>query len=308
MDRSTHPETIGTTPVCARFKRSLSATGGIRAETDIEQTQAKMIRSGSSGWTMESNVYAQERQQAIVDRARSDGRVDVAQLATDLAVTPETVRRDLTQLESRGLLRRVHGGAIPIDRLGFEPAVAEREAVLSAEKVAIAKAALAELPDGGSIILDAGTTTYRLAEMLPADRELAVVTHSLPIATLLAGRPHITLHLIGGQIRGRTLAAVGPWAERSLGDIRADVVFLGTNGLTVEDGLTTPDLGEAMVKRALVAAGKRVVVLADRSKIGRVDLGLVAPITAVDTLVTDPGLDPSLHEELEAAGVPVVLA
>jgi len=253
-------------------------------------------------------VYAEERHQAIIDRARADGRVDVTRLAADLDVTPETVRRDLTQLERRGLLRRVHGGAIPIDRLGFEPGLDARQGLLSAQKEAIAQAALAELPDGGSILLDAGTTTYRLAEILPADRELNVVTHSLPIAMLLAGRPHLTLHLVGGTIRGRTLAAVGGWAERSLADIRADVAFLGTNGLTVEDGLTTPDLAEAVVKRALVAAGKRVVVLADHTKIGRTDLGRVAPITAVDTLVTDADLDPALGEELESAGVAVVLA
>ncbi|WP_423185090.1 DeoR/GlpR family DNA-binding transcription regulator [Arthrobacter sp. NyZ413] len=253
-------------------------------------------------------MYAQERHQAIVDRARADGRVDVTTLANELDVTPETVRRDLTQLERRGLLRRVHGGAIPLERLGFEPGVDTRQGLLSAEKEAIARSALAELPDGGAIILDAGTTTYRLAEILPADRELGVVTHSLPIATLLAGRPNITLHLVGGTIRGTTLAAVGAWAERSLADVRADVAFLGANGLTVEDGLTTPDMAEAVVKRALVQAGKRVVVLADHTKIGRTGLGLVAPITSIDTLITDTGLNSALAEELETAGVHVVRA
>ncbi|QAY62610.1 DeoR/GlpR transcriptional regulator [Xylanimonas allomyrinae] len=253
-------------------------------------------------------MYAQERLRAIVDRARADGRVEVATLAAELDVTPETVRRDLTQLERRGLLRRVHGGAIPLEHLGFERGVDTRQGVHSAEKQAIAQAALAELPDGGSLILDAGTTTYRLAELLPADRELSVVTHSLPIATLLAGRPHITLHLVGGTIRGRTLAAVGAWAQRSLADVRAEVVFLGANGLTVEDGVTTPDLAEAEVKRALVRAGKRVVVLADHTKVGRTDLGLVAPVGAVDTLVTDAGLEPVLGDELQAAGVRVVRA
>ncbi|WP_130416782.1 DeoR/GlpR family DNA-binding transcription regulator [Xylanimonas ulmi] len=253
-------------------------------------------------------MYAQERLRAIADRAREHGRVEVAALAAELDVTPETVRRDLTQLERRGLLRRVHGGAIAIERFGFEPGLDTRQGLFAPQKQAIAEAALAELPDGGSIILDAGTTTYRLAELLPPDRELSVVTHSLPIAILLSGRPHITLHLVGGTIRGRTLAAVGAWAERSLADVRADVAFLGANGLTVEDGLTTPDLSEAVVKRALIRAGKRVVVLADHSKVGRTDLGLVAPIGDVDTLVSDRDLDPALSEELESAGVRVVLA
>ncbi|MCL1870102.1 MAG: DeoR/GlpR family DNA-binding transcription regulator [Promicromonosporaceae bacterium] len=253
-------------------------------------------------------MYATERHQQILATARAAGRVDVQRLAADLDVTPETVRRDLTVLERRGLVRRVHGGAIPVERLGFEPAVADREGVLVAEKERIAKAALEELPDGGAVILDAGTTTVRLAEMLPVDRELTVVTHALPVAMVLASRPHVTLHLVGGTLRGRTLAAVGTWAERALADVRVDVAFLGTNGLTVEHGLTTPDLAEAAVKRALVAAAQRTVVLADHTKVGRTDLAIVAPIGAVDTLVTDTGLDPELADEIEAAGPRVVRA
>lgn len=253
-------------------------------------------------------MYATERQQEIVTRARLDGRVEVKDLADSLDVTPETVRRDLTALERRGLLRRVHGGAIPVERLGIEPAVADREGRMAGQKERIAKAALDELPDGGAVILDAGTTTIRLAELLPTDRELTVVTHALPIAMLLATRPSITLHLLGGTVRGRTLAAVGPWAERAMADVYADVAFLGTNGLTVERGLTTPDLAEAGVKRALVAAARRTVVLADHTKVGRADFAQVAPLTAVDTVITDSELEPDLAEEIEAAGPRVVRA
>jgi DeoR family fructose operon transcriptional repressor len=179
---------------------------------------------------------------------------------------------------------------------------------MAGQKERIAKAALDELPDGGSIILDAGTTTIRLAEMLPTERELTVVTHSLPVAMLLATRPNITLHLLGGTVRGRTLAAVGPWAESAMADVYADVAFLGTNGITTERGLTTPDLVEARVKRALVAAARRTVVLTDHTKFGRVDFAQVAPLSAVDTLITDSQLEPDLAEEIEAAGPRVVRA
>lgn len=119
-------------------------------------------------------MYAEERHQEIVRLARTNGRVDVTALADGFAVTAETIRRDLTSLERAGVLRRVHGGAIPVERLGFEPAVATRDSVLTAEKERIAKAALAEVPEEGAIILDAGTTTARLAQALPADRELTV--------------------------------------------------------------------------------------------------------------------------------------
>ncbi|BDO43175.1 Glucitol operon repressor [Cellulomonas sp. T2.31MG-18] len=253
-------------------------------------------------------MYAPERHQQILTRARAEGRVDVASLALDLDVTPETVRRDLTAIERLGLLRRVHGGAVAVERLGFEPGLADRERVMSAQKERIAKAALDELPDGGAIILDAGTTTIRLAAMLPTDRDLTVVTHGLPIVTVLAGRPNITVHLVGGTVRGRTLAAVGSWALAALTQIHADVVFLGTNGVTVERGLTTPDLAEAQVKRALVAAARRVVVLADHTKLGVSDFALVAPLSAVDVLVTDTDAAPELVDEIEAAGPRVVRA
>ena len=254
------------------------------------------------------DVYAPERHQQILATARADGRVDVNRLAEDLDVTPETIRRDLTVLERHGLVRRVHGGAIPVERLGFEPGIADREARFAGEKERVAKAALDELPDGGAVILDAGTTTVRLAELLPSDRELTVVTHALPVAMVLAMRPNITLHLVGGTVRGRTLAAVGSWAERELADIHADVAFLGTNGLSVEHGLTTPDLAEAAVKRALVANARRTVVLTDHSKIGRVEFAHVVPLSQVDTIITDSGVEPELVEELEAAGPRVVTA
>ena len=253
-------------------------------------------------------MYAPERHQQIVARARAEGRVDVLSLARELDVTPETVRRDLTALERHGLVRRVHGGAIPVERLGFERALSDREQVLAPEKERIAKMALDQLPDGGSILIDAGTTTVRLAQQLPPDRELTVVTHALPVATALAGNPGVTLHMVGGTVRGRTLAAVGSWALRDLAEIHADVAFLGTNGLTVEHGLTTPDLAEASVKRALIAAAARVVVLADHTKLGRADFAHVAPLSQVDTVVTDTAVDEELAQELEAAGPAVVRA
>lgn len=253
-------------------------------------------------------MYAPERHQQILVRARSEGRVDVASLARDLEVTAETVRRDLGVLERHGLVRRVHGGAIPVERLTVERSLSDREGLLSAEKDRIAKVALDEVPDGASVILDAGTTTLRIAEQLPTDRNLTVVTHALPVASALASRPGITLHLVGGTVRGSTLAAVGTWALRDLAEIHADVVLLGTNGLTVEEGLTTPDLAEAAVKRALVAAASRVVVVADHTKIGRADFARVAPLAVVDTVITDSGVEAELVEELEAAGTTVVRA
>lgn len=253
-------------------------------------------------------MYAEERLTFIAERARIAGRVDVAALAAELDVTTETIRRDLTALERQGLIRRVHGGAIPIERVAVEPGLAAREAAHRGEKERIAKAALSELPAEGAILLDAGSTTIRLAELMPSDRELTVVTNALPVAAVLAARGNIRLMLVGGRVRGRTLAAVDAWALRSLGDVYVDVAFVGTNGLTVERGLTTPDQAEAAVKAAMVAAARRAIVLCDHSKIGNDCFARFASLADIDLLISDDGLDEDVAAEIEAAGPRVVRA
>ena len=253
-------------------------------------------------------MYAEERQQHIVDRARREGRVDVAELAAELTVTGETIRRDLSVLERHGLLRRVHGGAIPVERLGFEPALATRDAVLGAEKDRIAKAALAEVPEEGSILLDAGSTTARLAEMLPVDRQLTILTNALPTALSLATRANFTVLFIGGRVRSRTLACVDPWALEILAQSYVDVAFLATNGVSVQRGLTTPDQAEAAVKKAMVAAARRRVLLADHTKLSSDHLARFAALTDIDLFITDVGLDPQVAGEIESQGPRVVRA
>jgi DeoR family fructose operon transcriptional repressor len=253
-------------------------------------------------------MYAQERQEHILRRTRAAGRVDVVELAAELDVAPETIRKDLTVLERSGVIRRVHGGAMPVERLGFEPALATRDAVLTAEKERIAKAALAEVPEDGAILLDAGSTTARLAAVLPADRELTVVTNGLPLASRLAAYPNLNVLMLGGRIRGRTLAAVDTWALHALNGVYVDVAFVATNGVSVERGLTTPDPTEAAVKAAMIAAARRVVLLADHSKVGRDHFARFGTLADLDLMITDNGLDERTAAELAAAGPRVVLA
>ncbi|MER5181859.1 DeoR/GlpR family DNA-binding transcription regulator [Streptomyces sp. NPDC002896] len=253
-------------------------------------------------------MYAPERQQEILRLARDGGRVDVLSLAEEFQVTAETIRRDLKALDRAGLVRRVHGGAIPAGRLDFEPDLAERESTAADEKDRIARAALAELPSEGSVILDAGTTVARLAAALPLESTLTVVTHSLPTAARLADHPGIQLHLIGGRVRHRTRAAVDAWALRAYGEIRADVVFLAANGFSAEHGLTTPDLAEAAVKRAAIAAARRVVLLADSGKHGKEHFARFGGLADVDLLITDSGLSPDEASAIERGGTEVVRA
>ncbi len=253
-------------------------------------------------------MYAPERQQRILEIAHAQGRAEVASLAVDLGVTPETIRRDLTHLERNGRLRRVHGGAIPVASLGFEPSLERRAERFVAEKMRIAKAALDLVPAEGTILIDAGTTTSHLAELLPVDRELTVVTNALSIATIVAGRGELRLYMVGGRIRGRTQASVGEWATAALSSVHVDVAFLGTNGLTVGRGLTTPDQQEAAAKRAMVTSARRAVVLADASKVGVDHFCRFADLADIDSVVTDSSLDAETVSEIDAAGPEVICA
>jgi len=223
-------------------------------------------------------------------------------------VVGETIRRDLADLESRGLIRRVHGGAIPLERVSFEPPIEARHDLMRPEKERIALAALAELPGEGSAFIEAGSTTSFLAGVLPADCSLTIVTNGGDIAGSLARRPNLTVLAVGGRVRPRSLACVDDWALDTLSKLQVTVAFLGTNGLSVENGLTTPDPAEAAVKRAMLSIAQHTVLLADHSKIGAVSLLRYGELDQIDTLITDSGLPQSQERDLQGAGIRVIRA
>jgi DeoR family transcriptional regulator, fructose operon transcriptional repressor len=255
-------------------------------------------------------VYAEERQHAIATLVTERGRLAVTAVAEEFGVTTETVRRDLSILERAGMVRRVHGGAVPAGALTLvETGLGERHGTRTEAKRAIAAAAISLLPAAdGSVLLDGGSTTAALAEVLPTDRRLYVATNSVPIAARLSASPAVTLHVLGGRVRGITQTAVGDATVRALRDLRLDVVFLGTNGISAGHGFSTPDEAEAATKRAMVRAAQRVIVLADSSKLGREHLVRFAAVEDVDVLVTDGGADPGVVAELETTGIEVLIA
>lgn len=255
-------------------------------------------------------MYAEERQQAMAQLVAEHGRLSVAVIAEQFDVTTETVRRDLSTLERMGLVRRVHGGAVPASSLAvIESGLGERDQANTSQKEAIAKAALDQLPPpGGTVLLDAGSTTSRFAVMLPRDHRLTVITHAVPVAARLAGLPQIDLYLLPGRVRSTTQAAVGADTVTAVNKLKVDVAFLGTNGISVEHGLSTPDYDEAAVKRAMVGAARRVVCLTDSSKAGTDAAIRFAALQEVDVLVTDDHLAVGDRVAFEVAGVEVVTA
>ena len=253
-------------------------------------------------------MFAPERRARILDVARSEGRVEVAALAADLDVTQETVRRDLQTLQDDGLLQRVHGGAVLVEERAIEPSLALREVAQTEQKARIAQAALALLPPTGAIALDGGSTIHRFAEILPADCSLTVITNNLAVAMPLAEHRDLTVHIVGGRLRGATLTTAGEVALSYLGGVGVDVVFLGTNGFSLDRGLTTPDSAEAAVKRALIAAARTRVLLTDVTKLGSDHFAHVADLSQIDVIVTDTGLDDVTAARIESIGPKVIRA
>lgn len=252
--------------------------------------------------------FAAERQQVILDQLSASGRVDAARIADELGVSNESIRKDLALLEEHGLLRRVHGGAIPRQHeLRAELDIDQRTSY-AREKDLIARAALKHLPTGGSLLLDSGSTTARLAALLPADQTLFVCTNSLPIASVLASRPATTVLLLGGTVRRPTLAGVGPITLNALAGVNVDVAFVGTNAISTTRGLTTPDEQEAIVKHAMLVSARRRVLLADHSKVGRESLCRYAELSDLDLLITDDGISGRDVDAITAAGVEVEIA
>jgi DeoR family fructose operon transcriptional repressor len=251
--------------------------------------------------------FAPERHRFVLQRLAAAGRVEAAQLADELGVSNESIRKDLVWLEDRGMLRRVHGGAIPVAELAFEPHVQERISFAD-EKDAIVRAALRHIPAGASLLLDAGSTIARLASALPPGGDHVVCTNSLPIATLLAGRPPITVRCLGGTIRRPSLAGVGQVPLDALAAVNVDIAFLGTNGISRTRGLTTPDEQEALVKNRMVHTARRRILLADHSKFGRESLCRHARLADIDLLITDSGVSQGDLDAVSEHGVEVEVA
>lgn len=258
-------------------------------------------------------MYGSERRRHITESLAASGRVTVTDLAADLKVSAETIRRDLSALESEGLLERTHGGAVPAVPGGrMERNLATRRAENVDAKSAIGRAALRLLPSaGGSVLLDAGSTTACLVDAMsagpPEGYGVSVITNSVPLAESIHRTGRETLHPLGGSARGLTGACVGAHTLRALEAIRVDVAFLGANGLDAERGLTTQDPEEAAVKSAMARAGRRVVLLADSSKFERDFLVSFADLDRIDVLVTDTHPTGALAAALDSRGIEVLL-
>ncbi|MEF9915605.1 DeoR/GlpR family DNA-binding transcription regulator [Streptomyces sp. P5-A9] len=248
----------------------------------------------------------EERRRGILDAARQDGSVDVGRLAASFKVAKETIRRDLHALEAHGLVRRTHGGAYPVESAAFETTLAMRTTRHVPEKSRIATAAVGLLGDAETIFIDEGYSPQLVAEALPRDRPLTVVTASLTVAGALADADTIAVILLGGRVRGGTMATVDHWATRMLAGFVIDLAYVGANGISRNHGLTTPDPAVSEVKSQAMSVSRRHVFVGVHTKFGAVSFCRFADVADFEAVVTDAGLASSEAQRYSRMGPRVI--
>lgn len=253
------------------------------------------------------SMLIEERRQHVLATIHREGRVLVADLSDKLGISRITIRKDLDYLEERGLLQRTHGGALAPQRGALlDPSLKEKEQHQLQEKQRIAEAAVRLVSESQCVLLDSGTTTTIIARALRSFAKLTVVTNALNIAGELANTDFDVI-LTGGILRKNSFSLVGPQAEDTLREIHADILFLGVDGFDPVVGITTPNVLESRVNRAMVRASRRVVAVCDSTKFSRRSLALIIPPNLVHTVITDRGLRPADAETLRSAGIEVIL-
>jgi DeoR family transcriptional regulator of aga operon len=255
-----------------------------------------------------NSVMNEERRSAILDLIKRDGRVIVRDLATSIGTSEVTIRRDLDVLQKRGLLQRTHGGALPARTANAETDfnLAEHELKHPREKIAIATAAASMVQEGQTIVLGSGSTTTAIARALRGFRNLTVITNSISIAAELAGSD-VDVILTGGMLRKQSRSLIGPLAEQSLSRLRADIFFMGTDGINTSVGLFTQNLLGAQLVRVMVEMSSRTIVVCDSSKFGKESLYTVIPISKIQGVITDRQIPEAAQKALEESGIEVTL-
>ncbi len=254
----------------------------------------------------ERTMLMAERQQAILEWLRQEGKVLASELSQILNVSEDTIRRDLQKLAEAGLLQRVHGGALPSSPAAATYALRERQA--TSAKVAIAQAATRLIENGQVVILDGGTTMVQVAQHLPLDLRATIITNSLPVGLALAGHPQVEVIMIGGRLYKESLVSIGGATIEAVRMIRADLCLLGICSLHLDIGISVPALEEAYVKRAMIASAAEVVALASAEKLGTAAAYTVGPLTELTHLVTERAVSDELLEPYRALGITVMRA
>lgn len=250
-----------------------------------------------------------QRRSKIKERLFTHRSVKVSDLVKEFNVSEETIRRDLNQLEREGLVKKNYGGAILTEEIEnvFILPVQQRKLQFYDEKYVIGKKAAELVQERQIIILDSGSTTWCMASHLKQVPHLVVVTNGINVAEECSYNEETEVFLLGGKVIKKSMSLVGPQAEMELHKYNAHYAFLGTSGISMKKGFTSSDIYEAEIKRAMIAAGQKVVILADHSKFQRQGLVSYSSFQDVDMVITSDLTDPNAIAEIEKFGVNVVV-
>ena len=252
---------------------------------------------------------AVQRRIKILDMLREDGHVRVNDLSKVFEVTEVTIRQDLEKMEQEGLLRRVHGGAVLLDTDRHVENLMVINRNHQKEKEAIAREAVKHIKDGDTIILDSGSTTTEIANLLVSGfQDLNVITNALNIALIIGANPSINVNVTGGEFKQPTLSLTGQRAADYFQGLHANTLFLATAGIDIDDGLTYPSMSDLPVKKAMIESANKVYLVADSSKIGHCAFATLGSISLVDTIITDKGISDENRLTLGKYKVECILA
>jgi len=252
-------------------------------------------------------ITSTDRQIQLLQLVARRQRVTVADIVEQFSVSEATARRDLETLANQGKVQRVHGGAIAIQSTPPELPLLERGNEQETEKRRIGQAAAALVREGETVFLGSGTTVLEVARALRVINGLTVITNSLPVLNTLVDC-ECTVVCLGGMLRPSELSFIGHITEQALAEVRADKVFIGTRAISLEDGLTNEYLPETLTDRAILRAGREVIVVADHTKLGRAATVLLAPLDRVGTIVTNKDAPAEFVEALREHNIQIVLA
>lgn len=250
-------------------------------------------------------MFSQERQQIIAQMLGEKSSLKVNELAIYFQISESTIRRDLQEMEERGMLARTHGGAVGVRQSGYEPSFSEKESERNDDKKGIGIIAASMIEDGDTIILDSGTTALEIAKEITA-KKITVITNSIDVASVLSLKEDIELIVTGGSLRVNTRAMVGHITEQAMKNFRVDKAFIGANGISLEEGITTPNFTEAQTKKSMIDVANKVIIVADSSKFNKVCFSVICSLREVSTIITSKDLDESIIKEFEQFGVQIL--
>jgi DeoR family transcriptional regulator, aga operon transcriptional repressor len=247
-----------------------------------------------------------ERRDNIIQILYNEGKVRVDELSDKFSVTSVTIRNDLDFLEKKGILHRTHGGALLRKNVYEDPTLEEKQKLHTREKQRIGQKAVELIENGDTILLDSGTTTLEIARRLKDKENLTIMTNAIKIALDLTSNGDVNIMLTGGTIRRESYSLVGPDAEATIRNYNFDKLFLGVDGLDLNQGLTTPNPMEAQLNRLMVARAQKVIAVTDSSKLGLHSFSFICGLDEISTLITDVNIPPEFERSLQRSDIEVI--